>query len=303
MAELNIDGLLDKVLHDRIAPGNDRVRAIVNRITTDLYRTIEQLDVQPDEFWAAADWLTRLGASGQTGLITAGLGFDRLLDIRQDEADRRRGVKTGTPRAIEGPLFIPGAPASDFEVRLDEAQDHGECLVVEGTVRDLQGQPVAGATMDVWHANEHGRYSSFDPDQAPFHLRRRITANARGEYRYRTIVPPGYAIPPNSPTSELFAALGRHGNRPAHIHYLVSAPGLRALTTQVNLPGDPFLDDDFAYATRQELVLTLEDVPSPAGYESLGIDGPFKRARFDVTLPPAGSDRDAAHLGRAERVA
>src|SRR4029079_5079 len=106
------------------------------RIVADLFRTIDELDVSADEFWAAADWLprlgargqagamtsglgvARLGASGQVGLITAGLGFDRLLDIRADEADLRAGRAAGTPRAIEGPLYIAGAPLSKGEARL-----------------------------------------------------------------------------------------------------------------------------------------------------------------------------------------
>jgi catechol 1,2-dioxygenase len=173
---------------------------------------------------------------------------------------------------------------------------------MEGVVRDTRGNPIANAVIDVWHSNEKGRYASFDPDQAPFHLRRKINADQNGRYRFRSVIPPGYSIPPSSPTSQLFAQLGRHGNRPAHIHFLISAPGFRALTTQVNLPGDPFLDDDFAYATRDELVVKVDDVSAGVGYESLGFEGAFKRVHFDFKLQAAASKRDEAHLSRAERV-
>ena len=88
MAEFTQQQLLDLVNTAHVAPGNARVRAITARVVSDLFKTIDELDVQPDEFWRAVDWLARLGASGQLGLITAGLGFDRLLDIRADEADR-----------------------------------------------------------------------------------------------------------------------------------------------------------------------------------------------------------------------
>ena len=84
-----------------------------------------------------------------------------------------------------------------------------------------------------------------------------------GRYRFRSFLPPGYAIPPSGPTAEIFSTIGRHGNRPAHIHYLIAAPGLRTLTTQVNVPGDSFIDDDFAFATRDGLILTLEKGTSP----------------------------------------
>ncbi len=82
MSELSQDQLLNLVNSKQIAPGSDRVRALTQRIVSDLFHTIDEMDVTPDEFWAAVDWLGRLGSSGQLGLITAGLGFDRLLDIR-----------------------------------------------------------------------------------------------------------------------------------------------------------------------------------------------------------------------------
>src|SRR5882724_5056208 len=122
MSELSRRELLDLVSRTGIAGGSPRVRAITQRIVADLYETIDDLDIQPDEFWAGIAWLSRLGAAGQLGLVTAGLGFDRLLDIRADEADQSAGLEPGTPRAIEGPLYIPGAQLSQAEVRLDEGR-------------------------------------------------------------------------------------------------------------------------------------------------------------------------------------
>lgn len=302
MAELNQKQLLDIVNTKHTAPGNPRVRALTGRIVADLFKTIDELDVSPDEFWSAVNWLNRLAQGGQTGLITAGLGFDRLLDIRMDEADAKAGRAAGTPRAIEGPLFVAGAPSSKFEVRIDEGEPKGELFVMEGQVRDVDGNPVAHAVMDVWHANEKGGYSHFFPGMQPFELRRQIETNAQGQYRFRSFLPPGYAIPPNSPTSELFEALGRHGNRPAHIHFLVVAPGLRTLTTQVNIPGDSFIDDDFAFATRDGLIVEIEKNVAPAGYESLGISAPFTRSRFDFVLQKALNESEALPLTRMERV-
>jgi catechol 1,2-dioxygenase len=294
--------LLARVNDSNSAAGDERVRTITARIVSDLFRTIEELDVSADEFWAAADWLTRLGASGQVGLITAGLGFDRLLDIRADEADRRAGRAAGTPRAIEGPLYIAGAPLSQYETRLDEGEPRGEVLVMEGRVLDEHGRAVAGAIVDMWHANENGRYSHFDPEQAEYALRRRIQTDAQGRYRFRSFIPPGYAIPPGSPTAELFEALGRHGHRPAHIHFLVAASGQRLLTTQINIPGDTFLDDDFAFATRDGLVVSLEPGTPASGYESLGVTQPFTRVRFDFVLQPALSEDESKPLARMARV-
>jgi catechol 1,2-dioxygenase len=303
MAEFSQQQLLELVNSKQIAAGNARARAITQRIVSDLFKTIDEMDIQPDEFWRAVDWLSRLGASGQVGLITAGLGFDRLLDIRADEADRKAGRLGGTPRAIEGPLFVAGAPTSQGEVRLDEGAPEGEVFVMEGQVLDLAGKPVPDAFVDVWHANEQGGYSHFFPGMKPYELRRRIQTDAQGNYRFRTFLPPGYAIPPNSPTSELFEALGRHGHRPAHIHFLVAAKGMRTLTTQINIPGDTYIDDDFAFATRDGLIVELQRDVASEGYESLGITQPFVRSRFDFILQAAIDDNEARPLTRMERVA
>ena len=301
--EFSVQQLLDRVNTSREAEGgSERVRQLTARIVSDLFRTIDELDVTPDEFWAATDWLTRLGAAGQTGLITAGLGFDRLIDIREDEADERAGRAKGTPRAIEGPLYVAGAPTTTYETRVDEGEPKGALLVMEGRVLDDKGQPVAGAMVDVWHANEKGRYSHFDPDQQPYALRRRIQTDAKGRYRFRSYLPPGYSIPPVGPVAELFAALGRHGHRPAHIHFLVAAPGQRLLTTQVNIPGDTYIDDDFAFATRDGLVVTLEPGTPAAGYESLGVSEPFTRVKFDFKLQTAKNEDESKPLARMGRV-
>lgn len=304
MAEYTPSELLALVNASQVSPGDERVRAISARIVADLFQTIEEFAVTPNEFWSAMKWLTRLGQADMVGLITAGLGFDRLLDILEEEADEAKARALGTPRAIEGPLYVAGAPLSPREVRLDEGNEgKGETLVMEGRVLGLDGKPVPHAVVDVWHCNEQGRYSHFDPSQPDYNLRRRIETDAEGNYRFRSFLPPGYAIPPNSPVSELFGLLGRHGNRPAHIHFLVSGPGKRALTTQVNIPGDTFLDDDFAFATRDGLVVSLEQVERSTDYASLGVAGPFTHVRFDFVLQDAVNEAEIIAASRYQTAA
>ena len=139
---------------------------------------------------------------------------------------------------------------------MDDGSEEGVATVMflEGQVLDPNGQPVAGATVDLWHANTRGTYSFFDQSQSQYNLRRRIVTDAQGRYRARSIVPSGYGCDPQGPTQECLDLLGRHGQRPAHIHFFISAPGHRHLTTQINLAGDQYLWDDFAYATRDGLV-------------------------------------------------
>ena len=222
--------------------GNERLKRIVQRVATDMCRIIEEFDVTPTEFWAAVGYVTRLGQANEVGLLVPGLGVETFLDVVMDEKERRAGLEGGTPRTIEGPLYITDAPLERGEARLDQDPEEGEVLFVEGQVRDTKGTPVPGAIVDVWHANTKGFYSFFDPTptpQSPYNLRRRIETDAEGRYRFRTIMPSGYGCPPDGPTQQLLDRLGRHGKRPAHVHFFVEAPGFRKLTTQINIADDP----------------------------------------------------------------
>lgn len=250
-----MEAFLDRVAGIGADGGDTRTKTVVRRIVSDLYRTIEDLDIQPNEFWAAVAYLGAAGQAREVALLSPGLGFDHYLDLRLDEADRLAGVKAnGTPRTIEGPLYVAGAPVAKGEARLDDGKDAGETLITEGRVLDLQGKPIPGAFVEVWHADTKGNYSFFDPTQSEFNLRRTIETDENGRYRFQTIVPSGYGCPPDGTTQKLLTRLGRHGRRPAHIHFFVHAEGHRHLTTQINLAGDPLVNDDFAFATRDELI-------------------------------------------------
>ncbi len=221
-----IDAVLQKIESTELAEGNQRVKTIVNRLVRDMFYTIEELDVQPEEFWAAVDYLTSAGKSGEFGLIAAGLGFEHFLDLRMDEAEARRGVQGGTPRTIEGPLYVSGAPEQKGFARMDKDPQPGDTLFMQGQVFDEHGKPLANALVEVWHANHLGRYSFFDPDQSPFNLRCSIRTDDQGRYRFRSRVPVGYSVPPGGATDRLLNKLGRHGSRPAHIHFFVTGTGL-----------------------------------------------------------------------------
>lgn len=264
--------------------GNERVKRIVHRMISDIFETIEEFDVSPAEFWTAMSYLTELGKSNEYGLLAAGIGLEHFLDLRFDEKERLAGLEGGTPRTIEGPLYVADAPLSKYEARLDEDPEVGEVLIMHGQVRDTNGKPIGGALVDVWQANTNGRYSFFDPSQSPYNLRRRIETNAEGRYRFRSILPVGYGCPPDGPTQKLLNQLGRHGQRPAHIHFFISAPGYRHLTTQINIAGDDYLYDDFAFATREELIAPVKRNEDPAAVRAHGLEAPFTEIDFDFTL-------------------
>lgn len=267
--------------------GHPRVKEITHRIVSDLFKAIDDLNITPDEYWAGIAWLNEIGAAGQAGLISPGLGLDHFLDERLDAIDAELGIENPTPRTIEGPLYVAGAPVSTGFARLDDGTDeNGHTLIMHGTVYGADGKPMPGAKVEVWHCDTRGFYSHFDPTgkQAPFNMRRTIIADDKGGYKFQSILPSGYGVPPGSPTEQLLSALGRHGQRPAHIHFFISADGHRKLTTQINIEGDPLINDDFAYATRDGLVPSVIERTDEASIKANNLNGPFAEIVFDIKL-------------------
>ncbi|MGF6968591.1 catechol 1,2-dioxygenase [Paraburkholderia sp. WC7.3g] len=282
--------------------GNARFQQIVFRLLGDLFKAIDDLDITPDEVWAGVNYLNKLGQDGEAALLAAGLGLEKYLDIRMDAADKAIGLEGGTPRTIEGPLYVAGATVREGVSKIDVNPDEDAGpLVIRGTVKDLDGEPVADAIVECWHANSKGFYSHFDPTgaQSEFNLRGAVKTGADGRYEFRTLMPVGYGCPPHGSTQRLLNVLGRHGNRPAHVHLFVSSDGHRKLTTQFNIEGDPLIWDDFAYATREELI---PPVAEKTGGAALGLKADtYKDIEFNLTITPLveGKDNQLVHRLRA----
>jgi catechol 1,2-dioxygenase len=273
--------------------GDARFQQIVFRLLGDLFKAIDDLDITPDEVWAGINYLNKLGQDGEAALLAAGLGLEKYIDIRMDAEDKVIGLEGGTPRTIEGPLYVAGAALKDGVAKIDvNADEDAGPLVIRGTVKDLDGKPVAGAVVECWHANSKGFYSHFDPTgaQSEFNLRGAVKTGADGKYEFRTLMPVGYGCPPHGSTQKLLNVLGRHGNRPAHVHFFVTSDSHRKLTTQFNIEGDPLIWDDFAYATREELI---PPVVEKTGGAALGLKADaYKDIEFNFTVTPLVQGKD-----------
>lgn len=263
---------------------NPRVQEIVLRIVTDLMQTINDLKITADEYWAGVEYIGDLGK--EAGLLSPGLGFDHFMDLMIEEDLKAAGLDGGTVRTIEGPLYVAGAPEEKGFARLDDGTDldNGTVLFMQGYVYGEDGNPIPNAKVEVWHANSLGNYSFFDESQSHFNLRRSIITDENGRYAFRSIVPLGYSVPPEGMTQKVLNALGRHGHRPAHIHFFASADGHRKVTTQINIDGDEYLWDDFAFASREGLVPEVTMVEDADKLQEKGLDAPYASIDFDFHL-------------------
>ena len=301
MEHAKIDALVNKMNVDTATgPVDARVQQVVIRLLSDLFKAIEDLDITPSEVWKGLEYLTDAGQANELGLLAAGLGLEHYLDLRADEADAKAGVSGGTPCTIEGPLYVAGAPESVGFARMDDGSesDKIDTLIIEGTVTDTDGNIIEGAKVEMWHANSLGNYSFFDKSQSDFNLRRTILSDVNGKYVALTTMPVGYGCPPEGTTQFVLNKLGRHGNRPSHVHYFVSAPGFRKLTTQFNIEGDKYLWDDFAFATRDGLVATAVDVTDEAEIQRRGLDKPFKHITFNIELVKEAASAPSTEVDR-----
>jgi protocatechuate 3,4-dioxygenase beta subunit len=153
--------------------------------------------------------------------------------------------------------------------------------------------------VDVWQTNEDGFYDVQQPGIQPAgNLRGLFTTDDEGRFWFRSVVPRYYPIPDDGPVGQLLAATGRHPNRPAHLHFIASAPGYRPVTTHVFVADSPYLDSDAVFGVKESLVRDVPEVDDPARAAEVGLPNPFRTLTFDLTLlradqaPPAAQPAD-----------
>ena len=285
-----VQALLDRAAGLDMPGGDARLKAILRDLIEAVMTTIVRHDVTESEFWQSVTFLQQ--GADEFGLIIPGIGIEHFLDLVMDARDAAAGLVGGTPRTIEGPLYVAGAPLVEGDVNLSSDPDDTDTLYMSGAISGPDGEPVQGATLHVWHANSKGFYSHFDPtgEQTPFNNRRRIRIGADGRYAFHSKMPNGYSVPPGGATDRLMKAVGREGNRPAHVHFFIEAPGYRTLTTQINFGDDPFAQNDFAFGTREGLL----PVPSRQG------DTAFIAFDFVLQRSAASADERFSSRTRAE---
>lgn len=260
------------------ACANPRLAEVMSALIRHLHDFAKDVHLSQDEWGLAVDFLTRTGqiCSGQRQefiLLSDALGFSMLVD-----AINNRRPAGATENTVFGPFHVADAPKRQMgdSICLD---GKGETCLFEGRVLNLDGQPIMGATVDVWSDNADGFYDVQQPDiQPPGNNRGVFVTGADGRYAFIGIKPVSYPIPDDGPVGQMLAHLGRHPYRPAHMHYLVTAPGFQRLVTHTFVGGDEYLTSDAVFGVKAALI---------APYERLQDQPTQWHAPFDFVLAPA----------------
>lgn len=208
------------------------------------------------------------------------LGLSSLVDMLHSSDD-------ATSSSVLGPFHVSGAPPLPFGGDMKRSYG-GPVLLAEGVIRDTDGQPVPGATIDIWQTAPNGLYASQDDEQDTFSFHGLQTVGSDGRYAFTTVKPVEYTVPSDGPVGDILRACGRHPWRPSHLHYIVEAEGFRPLVTEIFPDDDPYLDQDTVFGVRSDLVMSYQERPArdfPDGMAISGkIDESFLHVTFDVIL-------------------
>jgi catechol 1,2-dioxygenase len=198
-----------------------------------LHAIVREAKITQGEWWQAIDFLTRAGKKCSESrqeliLLSDILGVSMLVDAVDNVAGP--GISDST---VLGPFYAGHQRelAQGDSILLRE--EASEPLVMSGRVTDPEGQPVGNALIEVWQTAPNQLYDVQDRDQPQGHLRASFRTDMAGTYRFRTIMPVSYPISDDGLAGQLLAAMGRHPFRPAHTHFMISAPGYRTLVTHL----------------------------------------------------------------------
>lgn len=250
---------------DRIGAGADpRLRRIMASLITHLHSFIKDVALTEAEWEQAIGFLTETGqmCSGTRQefiLLSDVLGASMLVD-----AINHRTPAPATQSTVFGPFHVDGAPVRQMgeSISLD---GKGDPCLFRGRVLDTDGNPVAGASVDVWSDNADGFYDVQQPDiQPPFNNRGVFLTGEDGRYAFRGVRPVSYPIPSDGPVGRMLAALGRHPWRPAHMHFLIAAPGFERLITHIFVAGDGYLDSDAVFGVKDQLIVEFKPADTPS---------------------------------------
>ncbi len=291
------DAVIARLSHD----AEPRFRQIMASLIRHVHDFVREVELTEAEWFEAIKFLTATGQKCDDKrqefiLLSDVLGVSMLVDAINH---RRSGRETET--TVLGPFFVHGAPeianGDDMAVGWK-----GEPTYVSGRVLSTEGKPLGGALLDLWQSNSEGWYDVQLADTGGKQLRAKLRADAEGRFRLRTILPTSYPIPTDGPAGLVLNRMGRHPMRPAHLHFMVSAPGYETLVTHLFVKGDPYLDSDVVFGVKDSLVVDFKRSDSEAEAQKVELKAPFYSASYDFVLRPAGKAQQHAARSAGDAV-
>lgn len=245
----------EAVLAEAARTPDARLREILTAAVRHLHGFVRDARLTEAEFHQVCGVIARAGqlttpSHNEVVLAAGSLGVSALVCL----LNNGQGGERETTANLMGPFWRQGSPRLPNGANLVQSPTPGAPIFVDAWVRDLQGRPVAGADIDVWHTSAEGFYENQDPGQPDMNLRGTFTADAEGHAWFRSVKPAGYPIPVDGPVGDLLRAQGRHNLRPAHIHFLIRKPGFKAQFSQVYSSDDPNLETDAQFGVTRVLI-------------------------------------------------
>jgi catechol 1,2-dioxygenase len=261
-----------------------RLRELLDSLVRHLHAFVRETEPSIAEWEYAIDFLTKTGQKCDDErqefiLLSDVLGVSMLVETINN---RKSGAATES--TVLGPFHVVKSPVRELGDTIDLVGS-GQPLLVRGRVLDTEGNPVPGAMLDVWQANDQGFYDVQQPEVQPrTNGRGLFTADADGAYWFRTIVPSHYPIPTDGPVGKLLTATNRHPYRPAHIHFIVTARGHRLLTTHLFVAGSEYLESDAVFAVKRSLIAECTPADDDDEAAHYGLNRPFYVMNFDFVV-------------------
>ena len=253
-----------------------RLKVVLTSLITHLHNFAREVELTEQELLAGILFLTATGQKCDDKrqefiLLSDVLGLSMLT-----VAMNNKKPEGCTESTVFGPFHVEGAPVYENGADISHGALGDPCLV-RGTVKDLNGAPIAGAVLEVWQADAAGYYDVQYPDLETHQARGILKSQEDGSFEFRTVVAVAYPIPTDGPVGDLLRATGRHPWRPAHLHFMIKAKNYETLVTHVFRNGDQYLDSDAVFGVRQTLV--ADWIKQPDGDHTLN---------YDFVLNPVG---------------
>jgi len=282
------DDITAEVLRRFDSTEDPRLKHIMQSLVKHFHAFLKEVQLQEAEWWKGIEFLTRTGnmcddRRQEFILLSDTLGVSMVTDLISN-----RKPAGSTESTVFGPFHRAGAPEREFGDSIVGADRNGTVTYMSGKVSDLHGNPIPGAELDVWQAAADGLYDVQDPSLNEINMRGKFRADQDGRYLVKTTRPVAYQIPADGPVGEMLRATNRHAWRPAHVHFVVSAPGYSPVTTHVFDSVDKYLDEDAVFGVKNSLIAQFKEHKSrDDAARKFGAEPPFCTCEFDFVLAPA----------------